>query len=438
MDEAGAETTVGDRQILPALAPRPDVQGLRALAVCVVIVGHAHIAGFTGGYVGVDVFFVVSGYLISTLLLREATSTGHVRVGAFYARRARRILPAAGLVLAVTSVFAAIELPLSRVPAIVGDARWAAFFLANVHFSQIGTDYFQQDRATSPVQHTWSLAVEEQFYLVWPLALLLVFWLFARRRLLVTRIVVLAAWSASLVWSVVLTESSPVAAYFSSATRAWELATGALLALAGHQLSRLPAWARHVLAVVGLAAIAAAVGWYDESTAFPGWHAALPVAGAAALLAAGAAGTVGAARVLTLKPVRYVGDISYSLYLWHWPVLIMGVFLIGHQPERAADHGADRDHRRPLGAGLPPRREPHPAPAPAGARRPARTRVVAGGPRPRPGRQRRGGQLCPAPFRLPVPDGREGEAGPSARRAPHARHQRTGRVSSSPIRTWAD
>src|ERR1700759_3215047 len=133
MDEAGAKTNPGEAPCLPALAPRPDVQGLRALAVCVVILGHGHIPGFRGGFVGVDIFFVVSGYLISSLLLHEATSTGHVRVGAFYARRARRILPAAGLVLVVTSVFAAAELPWSRVPTIVGDTRWAAFFLANVH-----------------------------------------------------------------------------------------------------------------------------------------------------------------------------------------------------------------------------------------------------------------------------------------------------------------
>jgi peptidoglycan/LPS O-acetylase OafA/YrhL len=332
MDEAGATTTIRDEARLPALASRPDVQGLRAVAVCVVILGHGHIPGFQGGFVGVDVFFVVSGFLISTLLLHEATSTGHVRVGAFYARRARRILPAAALVLIATSVFAAVELPASRVASIVGDIRWAAFFLANVHFSQAGTDYFQQGRGTSPVQHTWSLAVEEQFYLVWPVVLLLVFLLVARRRLLVTRTVVVAAWTASLVWSVLLTERSPTAAYFSSATRAWELATGALLALAGHSLARLPTRLRHVLALGGLAGIAVSVGWYDESTSFPGWRAVLPVFGTAALLAAGAAGAVGVARLLTLRPVRYVGDISYSLYLWHWPVLVLGVLLIGHLP----------------------------------------------------------------------------------------------------------
>jgi len=332
LDEAGASTTVREAPCLPALSPRPDIQGLRALAVCVVILGHGHIPGFRGGFVGVDIFFVVSGYLISTLLLHEATRTGHVRVGAFYARRARRILPAAGLVLVATSVFAAVELPLSRVPTIVGDVRWAAFFLANVHFSQVGTDYFQQDRGTSPVQHTWSLAVEEQFYLVWPVVLLLVFLLVARRRLPVVRVVVVTAWTASLAWSVLLTTRSPVSAYFSSATRAWELATGALLALAGHRLLTLSARSRQLLVVIGLGAIALAVTRYDDSTPFPGWQAALPVAGTAALLAAGAAGTVGAARVLTLRPVRYVGDISYSLYLWHWPVLVMGVYLIGHDP----------------------------------------------------------------------------------------------------------
>ncbi len=318
---------------LPRLTSRWDVQGLRALAVAVVILGHAHLPGFRGGFVGVDVFFVVSGFVISSLLLHEATSTGRVRVGAFYARRARRILPAVGVVLVATSVFAAVRLPFTRVSELVTDVRWSALFAANVHFSRLGTNYFEQGRAVSPVQHLWSLAVEEQFYLVWPVLLMLVFAVVSRgRQLRVTWILVTATWLASLAWSVVLTTRSPVPAYFSTLTRTWELATGALLALAAHWLLRLGERWRNALALAGLAAIATAVVTYDETTAFPGWRAVVPVAGTAAVIAAGAAGTVAASRALTLRPMRYVGDISYSLYLWHWPVLVFGAYLIGHRP----------------------------------------------------------------------------------------------------------
>jgi peptidoglycan/LPS O-acetylase OafA/YrhL len=326
------EPVAGEVGELPPLGARPDVQGLRAVAVAVVILGHGHLHGFSGGFVGVDVFFVVSGFVISSLLLHEATTTGRVRVGGFYARRARRILPAAGVVLVVTSVFAALELPATRVSALADDVRWSAAFLANVHFSQLGTDYFQQDRATSPVQHMWSLAVEEQFYLVWPLLLLLLVTSVRRRRLLACRVLVGGAWLASFAWSAVQTTRSPVTSYFSSTTRAWELATGALLALYGRHLPLIPRWVRHLLTGAGLAAVVVAVASYDETTPFPGTAAALPVLGTAAVLAAGAGGVIGGGRILALPPVRYVGDISYSLYLWHWPVLVLGGYELGHEP----------------------------------------------------------------------------------------------------------
>src|SRR5436190_1041733 len=251
---------------LPRLTSRPDVQGLRAVAVLVVIGAHAGVPFLQGGFVGVDVFFVVSGYVISSLLLREVTATGRVRIGDFYARRARRILPAACLVLVATSVYAAFQLPLTRVAQVLEDVKWAALFAANIHFSQLGTDYFEQDRAVSPVQHMWSLAVEEQFYLVWPLLIVVLLALVHRRRVRALTVVVAVAWAASLGWSIVLTATSPVSAYFSSLTRAWELATGALLALAGHQLPRLPVAVRHALTVVGLGAVAVAVVMFSETT----------------------------------------------------------------------------------------------------------------------------------------------------------------------------
>ncbi|MEJ7832665.1 MAG: acyltransferase family protein [Nocardioides sp.] len=316
---------------------RGDVQGLRAIAVVAVIVGHAAFGPFDGGFVGVDVFFVVSGFLITQLLLREATGTGQVSMTAFYARRARRILPAASLVLVVTVVASVTLLNLLDAIEVAKDSVWAALFAANVRFALEGSDYFALDQAPSPIQHYWSLAVEEQFYLVWPLLIAACFWLASRHRrrdghpgpsplplagLLVT---ITTVGAASFAWSVVQTAAEPEAAYFSSLTRAWELAAGALVALALYAVPRRwPRLLREVLAWSGLVAVLGACVLFDDATAFPGYAAALPVGGTALLLWTGAGGLpTTVARGLAVTPLRVVGDWSYSLYLWHWPMLVL-------------------------------------------------------------------------------------------------------------------
>ncbi|GAA4368790.1 acyltransferase family protein [Nocardioides caricicola] len=322
------------RAMSPTTTPshnRLDIQGLRAIAVLAVVADHAGLSGFTGGYVGVDVFFVVSGFLITGLLLRESERDGRISLTGFYARRARRILPAATLVLVAIVTYATLELSYRAVQRITTDAAWAAVFLSNVRFSRLGTDYFAEGLPPSPVQHYWSLAVEEQFYLVWPLLLILLL-LVARRRLDVVAGVLGLLCAASLAWSVVLTGSDETAAYFSSLTRAWELGIGALLALAGARLTNLGRAPRLVLGWAGLAAIALAVWTFDAATPFPGFHALLPVLGTAALIAAGTGSATGGAtgagasagRALSITPLPWIGDLSYSIYLWHWPVLVYG------------------------------------------------------------------------------------------------------------------
>jgi peptidoglycan/LPS O-acetylase OafA/YrhL len=290
---------------------RGDLQGLRAIAVLLVALDHARIGVLGGGYVGVDVFFVLSGYLITGLLLSQAAKHGRVRLGDFYVRRARRILPAAVLTLVATDLAAFLFLNLVRARDAVGDSVWAAFFMANVHFAREGADYFAQGQPPSPVQHFWTLAVEEQFYLVWPAVLGLLLAASALRRHLL--LVVAMAGAASFAWSVHATAASPAAAYYSTVARAWELALGAALAIAAVRLAPLAGW-------LGLGCIAAAAVAFDGSTAFPGYAALLPAAGAALVIAArpGRAG-----RLLSLAPFRYVGDRSYAFYLWHWPVLVI-------------------------------------------------------------------------------------------------------------------
>jgi peptidoglycan/LPS O-acetylase OafA/YrhL len=317
------------------LARRDDIQGLRAIAVLTVIAAHASVPFMPGGFVGVDVFFVISGFLISQLLFREVERSGRVSIPGFYARRARRILPAATLVTIATVVASAIWLSAVDLLAVVKDALWTVFFAANIHFAAIGTDYFAQEEPPSPLQHYWSLAVEEQFYVVWP-ALLLGLVLLGRRRALPRRLVasvLVLLTGASFAWSVVSTSTDPLAAYFSTPARAWELGLGALTALLASAVAgRLSGTTRGMLCLAGLAAIAYACVFYGDGTPFPGWAAAVPVVGAALALLAGAA--EGApqplpVRALGVLPMRVVGDWSYSLYLWHWPVLIIAERRVG-------------------------------------------------------------------------------------------------------------
>jgi peptidoglycan/LPS O-acetylase OafA/YrhL len=315
---------------------RDDVQGLRAIAVLTVIASHANVPFLPGGFVGVDVFFVISGFLISQLLFREVEKSGRLSIPGFYARRARRILPAATLVTVATIVATAIWLSAIDLVEVVKDALWAVFFAANIHFAAVGTDYFAQEEPPSPLQHYWSLSVEEQFYLVWP-ALLLVLVLIARRRALPRRLVfgVLAALTlASFVWSVVSTQSDPLAAYFSTLARAWELGLGALTALVATAVAaRWSGLVRGLVCTAGLVLIAIACVAYSDQTPFPGWQAAVPVVGSALVLLAGAGGQSSQPapiRALGVLPMRTVGDWSYSLYLWHWPVLIIAERKLGH------------------------------------------------------------------------------------------------------------
>ncbi|MGZ4465230.1 MAG: acyltransferase family protein [Nocardioides sp.] len=310
---------------------RGDVQGLRAVAVLTVMAAHASVPGLQGGYVGVDVFFVVSGYLISHLLFAEVERTGSLSLAGFWARRARRILPAATLVTVATLLASLVWLSLVDARQVVTDAAWATAFAANLHFARDGVDYFAQDQGPSPLQHYWSLSVEEQFYLVWPLLLLALVAATRgeRRRSRLPRrdlAVVLGVLTlASLAWSVTRTGADPVAAYFSTLTRAWELGLGALTALLAPRLVRaLTPRALTLAATAGLAAIAVACLTFTVRTPFPGYAAALPVLGTALLLLAGAGEHEPApSRWLGRRPLRTVGDWSYSLYLWHWPVLVL-------------------------------------------------------------------------------------------------------------------
>jgi peptidoglycan/LPS O-acetylase OafA/YrhL len=311
---------------------RPDIQGLRAVAVLLVIAHHIAPGFLTGGYLGVDVFFVVSGYLITALLLREADRDGRVSLAGFYARRARRILPAATLVTVVTVLGSLLTLSLLRTQTVLTDAVWASGFAANVRLALTGTDYFAQGQPPSPLRHYWSLAVEEQFYLVWPL-LLLACVLVVRRRAggaadlrRVAGGLLLVVVVASLAWSAWATWASPTTAYYSAFTRAHELAIGAGCALLPRTL-RLPGRVRDVLGVVGLAAIAVTAWVYTLQTPFPGVAALVPVLATAAVVVAGEGGAgerpgvVG--RVLGSAPLVRVGDWSYSLYLWHWPAIVL-------------------------------------------------------------------------------------------------------------------
>jgi peptidoglycan/LPS O-acetylase OafA/YrhL len=309
----------------PTGAFRPDIQGLRTVAVLTVVANH--LFGWpAGGFVGVDVFFVISGFLITGIILREHDRTGTISFRSFYRRRIRRIFPIATLVLAVT-VAASYAVYLSdRAQGVATDAVWTFFFAANWRFAAADTDYFADAGLLSPLQHYWSLAVEEQFYLVWPWLLLIVLSIAAYRgrtgqRLAVAVMLLIVA--GSFVAALLETESDPTGAYFSTVDRAWELGLGALLAMLAPLCARIPSPVRPVLGWIGLIGIGASLFLVKEAPGFPAPWAALPVLSTVLVIAAGTGGPQRFLFPLTNRLSVYLGDISYSLYLWHFPVIVL-------------------------------------------------------------------------------------------------------------------
>jgi len=294
---------------------RPDIDGLRAIAVLPVLFFHAGVFGFPGGFIGVDVFFVISGYLITSLIVSEFDTTGF-SIRTFYERRARRILPALFAVILACTLVAAFLFAPGDFKRMGQSAVAATLFAANVLF-WTQADYFGAAAETKPLLHTWSLGVEEQFYIFFPLILVFAHRFFGLRWPLLLMPLGVASFGLS-VWA---TTAYPMASFYLVPTRFWELLLGALLA--GKLLPAVRSRAsRDFLSAAGLGMILYCVVAYSERTVFPGIGAVLPCVGAALIIHAGQHGPSWIGRFLSLPPVVFVGLISYSLYLWHWPVLV--------------------------------------------------------------------------------------------------------------------
>jgi peptidoglycan/LPS O-acetylase OafA/YrhL len=300
---------------------RPELEGLRGVAILLVVACHLALPGAGAGFIGVDIFFVLSGFLITGLLLDEHERTGHIQLGAFYARRARRILPAAAVVLVATLLAARVVMSPLDLGRVAGDGLAAGLSVANIHFALSATDYFAPVDP-SPMLHYWSLSVEEQFYLFWPALLMIATRLGTPRR--TTAIVAGGVMIGSLGLCVVLTSVAAPWAYFSLPTRAWQLAVGGILALAGLGLTRIPWPIAAATGWAGVGLLGASVVLIEPLTPYPGIAAAAPAAGTLALIAGGRAAGSPGWLILSRAPIRWLGRISYSLYLWHWPVLILG------------------------------------------------------------------------------------------------------------------
>ena len=319
---------------------RPDIEGLRAVAVLAVVLFHAEVPGLDGGYVGVDVFFVISGFLITGLLWREVRTSGTVGLRRFYGARARRLLPASALVGVVTVIASAVLMPPLQVPTVAADGIASALYVSNYWFIMQGVDYSAPFLPLSPFQQFWSLGVEEQFYLVWPALIIFTAWVIRRRTrhnpvrtssqrpyLLVLALVA----ASSFALSVVVCRWAPFVAFFSLPTRAWQLAVGGLIALTAGQWRRLPSRIAVLIGCAGLGSIILACNIFSSATLYPGTAALLPTLGTALVIGAGCAlPTRGCGWLLGLSPMRAIGRISYSWYLWHWPVLLLAPVLMGH------------------------------------------------------------------------------------------------------------
>jgi peptidoglycan/LPS O-acetylase OafA/YrhL len=328
---------------------RPDIEGLRAIAILLVVAYHALIPGFSGGFIGVDIFFVLSGYLITGLLLREVEETGTLDLARFYARRARRLLPAAAAMLIVTMILSAVILAPYEQRSFTSAATSTAAYFSNLYYANAATVYLNGRSEGNPFLHTWSLSVEEQFYFFWPLfvmfGLSVLRWQnranSSRRRLLRWMIGVAGI---SFAFSYYLTGVRQSWAFFSSPTRAWEFALGAIVILLSWEKS--PAVpgsvgrpsaiignAREFLGWAGFAGLFVTTVAFGKTTLFPGIAVLLPALSTALILWSAAKSAKNPiVRMLSVRPLQEVGRLSYSLYLWHWPILVLGAALTGDPP----------------------------------------------------------------------------------------------------------
>ncbi|MGG5171221.1 acyltransferase family protein [Pseudarthrobacter sp. J1738] len=329
----------------PKSKVRTDIQALRALAVGAVVLNHLWPDRLPGGYVGVDIFFVISGFLITRHLVGELTKRGRVHFAAFYARRMRRLLPAALLVGALGLAGTWLFMPYSRWADAAGEGIAAAFYGENWLLAAKSVDYSASQETATVVQHYWSLSVEEQFYVVWPLLLAGAFAAALWRRKNPLRFLTIAmsvVFAASLIFSIIYTVTNPNEAYFVTTTRAWEFAAGGLIALGTvafldtkasqrRSPSKLVQNRMQLLAGIGLIAVLVTLFVYNQETTFPGAMALIPVVGTGLIIWTGSVLGSSAIPFSGFRPFQFVGDVSYSLYLWHWPLIVLAVPFLGRE-----------------------------------------------------------------------------------------------------------
>ncbi len=306
---------------------RPDIEGLRAIAIGAVLLYHAGVPHAEGGFIGVDVFFVISGFLITGLLVREWNASARIDLVVFYARRFRRLLPAALLAIVVTTLGSWLVLSELRFPGVAGDAAAAALYVSNIRFAGNAIDYLGSEVAPSPLLHFWSLSVEEQFYLFWPLLMLVSLKLLGTARIwLLVAAIVAGSLALALIW----TDIAAPWAFFSLPTRAWQLGVGGLIAVGVLRLpQRTPGVVAEGFVWLGLGIIVAGVFAIGADTPYPGTAALIPVVGTALVIMGGTRAATRPSRLLSTAFPRWVGRISYSLYLWHWPLLVLVPIALG-------------------------------------------------------------------------------------------------------------
>ena len=311
----------------PARRFRPDIQGLRAIAILLVVLYHAHVPGIRGGYVGVDVFFVISGYLITSQLVREVAKSGRLSLTRFYLKRVRRLLPSAVIVIVGTLGIAWAFAPPLLSKSLSVDGIFAALYTLNYRLTIEGINYQNAGAAPSAFQHFWSLGVEEQFYLFWPLLIIFAVMLTRRWWQDLLPVFLLAVIVISLYISQYLLAADAPMSYFSVESRAWEFGVGAIVALAAEMLARIRPDIRLWISLSGLAAIIFSGFFYTDATQFPGIHALVPVLGTALVIGAGCGVRIRSEAILDNRIMQWLGTVSYPWYLWHWPIIVLAPYV---------------------------------------------------------------------------------------------------------------